>query len=308
MDEARSGQRAGRKLGRWARVLGVGLLVVALAAAGGYFFWPRAVGNPHLRVAGVPSLHDTGILPALARDFAVRNGIAAKVVGRKAGSVADLGRRGLADVILTNDPTTDEALSARGLVVGRATVMSDDFIIVGPLADPAGAKEATTVGEALRRIADAGALFVGRFDDPGIAARERLLWRLAALPPRSDPTGPTPPTWYVPAKRTGEGLALASQKGAYTLADRSSFLVHQKDLNLVGVAQGGGEMENVYSALAIGGGKAGTAPTMAQAAQAFVAYLVSPAGQQLIANYGADRYPRSLYAPAAPRQASRFGE
>jgi tungstate transport system substrate-binding protein len=172
---------------------------------------------PAITLATTTSTQDSGLLDALLPRFRQETGIEVKVVAVGTGQALQLGRRGDADVLLVHDPAGEEQFMAEGFGSERRPVMHNDFVLVGPPADPAGVKGQASAAAAFARIARARAPFVSRGDESGTHQKEKAVWRAAGIEPGGD--------WYVRAGGgMGQVLRMATEKRAYTLSDRGTFL------------------------------------------------------------------------------------
>ncbi|HEX7118144.1 MAG TPA: substrate-binding domain-containing protein [Longimicrobiales bacterium] len=259
--------------------LGAVLLVAACGAA------DSAPGR--LIIASTTSTEDSGLFEVLIPAFeAAHPGIDAVVIAVGSGEALALGRHGDADVLLVHSPAAESAFVAEGYGVDRRPVMYNDFVVVGPAADPAGIRGSRDAVRSLARIAEAGAPFVSRGDGSGTHARERALWRAAGI----DPDG----SWYREAGQgMGDVLRIASEAGAYTLTDRGTYLFLRDRLALEVLVEGDARLRNDYSVILV------DRAANPLAAAAFHAWIRGPAAQALIEGYGADRFGRPLFAPNA---------
>lgn len=177
---------------------------------------------------------------------------------------------------------------AAGHGESRRPVMFNDFVIVGPEADGAAIRRLSGAPTALARIAGSGAPFISRGDDSGTHARERQFWRVA----RIEPAG----SWYLEAGQgMGAVLMMASEKQAYTLTDRGTYLSLRDRLQLTVLVEGDPALRNQYSVIVVRGS------ANLDGARAFAAWITSPAAQQLIGEFGLERFGRSLFTPNAER-------
>ena len=185
-----------------------------------------ASGNMNLILATTTSTQDSGLLDVLIPLFEQQTGYTVKTVAVGSGAALTMGQQGNADVLLVHSPAAEVSYMSGGYGKDRVLVMHNDFIIVGPSSDPAGIKGDTSAVDAFKKIAAAGSTFISRGDNSGTNAKELALWKSAGV----DPAG-TKATWYV---STGQGmgatLTIASQKAAYTLTDRATFLANQANL------------------------------------------------------------------------------
>lgn len=179
---------------------------------------------------------------------------------------------------------------SHGRGLSRRLVMHNAFIVVGPPDDPAKVKGTPSAVEAFRRIAVADAPFVSRADNSGTNIKELALWKDAGVTPSGG--------WYIKSgSGMGETLHVASQKAAYTLSDDGTFLAQRATLSLVPVVEGAKDLQNIYHVIVVKPipGRVGNPA----GGQAFADYVVSAAGQQLIAAFGKDRFGRALFTPDA---------
>jgi tungstate transport system substrate-binding protein len=191
--------------------------------------------------------------------------------------VLALGRRGDADVLLTHAPADEEEFVRAGYGMDRHRVMHNDFVLLGPPADPAGAASAESAAEALARIRAAGAGFVSRGDDSGTHKKERQLW--AAL-------GVTPdwPDYVEAGVGMADAMRLAAQRGAYILADRATYLNLRHELGFGIVHEGDPSLLNQYSVMVISN------PRNPAGAGALVEWITGPEARRLIGEYGRARH------------------
>lgn len=242
-------------------------------------------GQPRLIVAATHTLEDSGLLDTLVAAFrAAHPEHDLQVVLAGSGEVLALGGRGDADVLLTHSPAAEEAFVRDGLGRDRRPVMHNDFVLLGPAADPAGAGTAATAAEAFGRIRAAAAPFVSRGDDGGTHVKERQLW--AALEVVPDWPG------YVEAGLgMADALRLADRRGAYILADRATWANLRAQLDLRLLFQGDPLLLNQYSAMLV------RQPSNPPAAYAFLEWLTGPAARALIAGFGRDRFGQQVFLP-----------
>ena len=215
------------------------------------------------------------ILPIFTRD----SGIAVRVVALGTGQALDVGRRGDADVVFVHDKAAEERFVADGFGGPRRAVMFNDFIIVGPAADPARINGLRDSVEALRRIAATRAPFVSRGDRSGTHAAELRLWQQAGI---DVATGRG--AWY---REVGQGMGpalnTAAAQNAYILADRGTWLAFRNRQDLRIVTEGDERLFNQYGVMLVSPQR--HPHVKAEAGQRFIDWLVSPAGQAAIAGY-----------------------
>ena len=244
-------------------------------------------------LATTTSTQDSGLLDVLVPAFEKQTGYAVKTISVGSGQAIALGRRGEADILLVHSPADEEQLVADGFGVNRRIVMHNDFILLGPPADPAKVRGAASPEEAMRRIAAAGALFVSRGDSSGTHAREKALWKAAGIAPEGKP-------WY---QQTGLGMGdtlnVAAEKAGYTLADRGTWLARKKAraLALDVALEGAPLLLNVYHVIQVNPGK--WPKVNAAGAKAFADFLVAPSTQEIIRSFGVTALGEPLFFPDA---------
>jgi tungstate transport system substrate-binding protein len=253
--------------------------------------------SPALTLATTTSTRDSGLLDVLVPKFEKETGIAVKVVAVGTGQAIQLGRRGDADVLLVHDPAAEQKFVDAGFGVGRREVMYNDFVLVGPPADPAGVKGHSSITAAFRRVARKQAPFVSRGDESGTHVKEKEIWRRAGMQPQGD--------WYVRAGAgMGQVLRMADQKRAYTLTDRATFLAQRKGLELVLLSESDPLLRNQYSVIRVNPDK--HPHVQKEAARKFADFLLAPETQRAIAAFGKERFGQPLFfsgsaRPSAPR-------
>jgi len=240
-------------------------------------------GGGNLTLATTTSTYDTGLLDALNPMFEQSYGAKVETISQGTGAAIETGSNGDADVILVHArDAEDEFLREFG--VNRRDVMFNDFVIVGPPGDPAGIKGTNSAIEAFGTIAGQRATFLSRGDDSGTNKKELSIWEQSGTQPSGQ--------WY---QETGQGMGdtlnQASQRGAYTLADRGTFLSQKSEIDLRIMVQGplkdGPEiLINPYGVIPVDPAVHGNVNY--QLATAYVGFLTSPQGQRAIGNYTAN--------------------
>ena len=203
------------------------LMIAALLFAFGtsnVFAAKAAPKQKNIILATTTSTQDTGLLDVLIPIFEKQTGYFVKTIAVGSGQAMAMGQKGEADVLLVHSPDAEKKFIADGFGVNRQLVMHNDFVIVGPAADPAKIKGTKSSAEALKLIADANALFVSRGDNSGTHAKEKTLWKKADV-------NPVGQKWY---QETGLGMGqtlnVAAEKKGYTLTDRGTYLSLKKNL------------------------------------------------------------------------------
>ena len=255
------------------------LFLAASAALASPAAAPRGAGaqppERSITVASTTSTEQSGLFGHILPLFTREAGIAVRVVAVGTGQALDIGRRGDADVVFVHDRAAEDRFVAEGFATARRDVMFNDFVIVGPRGDPAGAAGKDGV-EALRRIAAAGAPFISRGDKSGTHAAELRTWREAGLEPKGG--------WYREiGGGMGPALNTASAQNAYVLADRGTWLSFKNRGDLAVLVEGDRRLFNPYGVMPVN--PARHPHVKARDAQAFVDWLVSPEGQRTIGEY-----------------------
>jgi tungstate transport system substrate-binding protein len=254
------------------RVLTLAALAL-LALSGGAGAQERSIV-----VASTTSTEQSGLFGHLLPLFTRATGIAVRVVAVGTGQALDIGRRGDADVVLVHDRAAEDRFVAEGFATGRRDVMYNDFVVVGPKGDPAGAA-GHDMSEALRRIAAARAPFVSRGDASGTHAAELRFWREAGVDPAAGRGG-----WYREiGGGMGPALNTASAQSAYVLADRGTWLAFKNRGDLAILVEGDRRLFNQYGVMLVG--PARHPHVKAAEGQAFIDWLVSPEGQSAIGDF-----------------------
>jgi tungstate transport system substrate-binding protein len=246
-----------------------------------------------LILATTTSTQDTGLLDSLVPWFERTCRCRVKTVAVGTGQALALGARGEADVVLVHAPSLEEQYVARGKFVGRRLVMTNDFVLAGPATDPAGLRRARSPEDAMRRIAQGKTPFASRADSSGTNLLELRLWKQAGLEPQG--------AWYLQVGQgMGATLRVASQKRAYTLTDRGTFLALERGLELTVLFEGAPELLNVYHVMQP---NPDSLPRVkAESGRSFADFLVSPETQAFIGRFGVNRFGQPLFTPAAHRR------
>jgi tungstate transport system substrate-binding protein len=251
-------------------------LSARLAAALLLLAWGTAQAQSSLVMASTTSTEQSGLFAHLLPAFTKATGIEVKVVALGTGQAIDMGRRGDADVLFVHDQPAEEKFVAEGFALKRYPVMYNDFVLIGPAADPARVKGADIV-QALAKVATANALFVSRGDKSGTHAAELRFWKLGATPEAKGAQ------YRECGCGMGPALNMASATGAYVLSDRATWLSFKNRADLQILVQGDARLFNQYGVLAVN--PARHPHVKAAEAQKFVDWVLSPAGQASIAAY-----------------------
>lgn len=261
---------------------------------------PSADGSADksLILATTTSTQDSGLLDELLPVFTRDSGWQVKTVAVGSGQAIEMGRRGEADVLLVHSPAAEEKFVAEGSAGPRRLVMHNDFVLLGPKADPAEIR-GTGSTEAMKKIAAAEAVFVSRGDESGTHTKEQGLWSKAGATPGG--------SWY---QSTGQGmgatLRVASEKAGYTLSDRATYLTQRDTLALEVLSEGDAGLLNVYHVIEITE-KAGDR-VRPDGGKAFADWIVAPPAQRLIGEFGRAKFGQPLFTPDAGADESKLGQ
>ena len=284
-------------------VLGVSLFFVLLSSA----CCPAAPAtvaapaNPNLILATTTSTQDSGLLDVLIPLFQQQTGYNVKVVAVGTGQALQMGQQGNADVLLVHAPSSEKTYMDGGFGKDRFLVMHNDFIVVGPSADPAAIRGDTDAVDAFNKIARSGSTFISRGDQSGTNTKELAIWKSAAL----DPAG-TKPAWYVESGQgMGATLTIASEKAAYTLTDRATYLANKANLKLDLLVEKDSSLLNVYHVITVNPDK--WPKVNYDGALAFAKWITSPATQDVIGKFGVDKFGQPLFVPDATKTDADLG-
>ena len=264
----------------------VGLFLVLGGSAG------ASAEEKSIVVASTTSTQDSGLFGYLLPIFKAKTGIEVKVVAQGTGQALDTARRGDADVVFVHAKAQEEKFLAEGFAEKRFDVMYNDFVLVGPKADPAGIK-GDDIETALRAIAARAAPFVSRGDRSGTHVAELALWKQAGVDPSSAKGG-----WY---REIGQGMGAAlntaNAMGAYVLSDRGTWISFANKGDLAIVVEGDKGLFNQYGVMLVNPQK--FPHVKKDLGQAFVDWLISREGQAAIAGYRIDG--QQLFFPNAEK-------
>ena len=239
---------------------------------------PCRAQDKFIVVASTTSTEQSGLFSQLLPQFKAATGIEARVVALGTGQALDMGRRGDADVVLVHDSAAEEKFVAEGFSLKRWPVMYNDFVLIGPRADPVKLR-GRDIAVALHKLANSGASFISRGDKSGTHAAELRYWRSAG----ADIAAAKPAGYKECGCGMGPALNMAASLGAHVLADRGSWLSFKNRAQLEVLVEGDKRLFNPYGVMVVN--PARHPHVKLAAAQRFVDWLVSPAGQAAIASY-----------------------
>ncbi len=284
------------KSSKWFIILAIVASLVVLGAAGAF----AAPKQKNIILATTTSTQDSGLLDTLIPIFEKETGYFMKTIAVGSGQAMKMGEKGEADVMLVHSPDAEKKFVEAGYGINRRLVMHNDFVIVGPPNDPAGIKGIKSSSEALKKIAGANALFISRGDNSGTHAKEKKLWKQAEI-------NPVGQKWF---QETGLGMGqtlnVSSEKKAYTLADRGTYLATRKNLGLEILNEGDAALLNIYHVIEVNGAKWPKAN--AEGAKAFADFMVSKKTQNIIKTFGVDKYGSPLFFPDAGKKVEDLGK
>ncbi len=272
-----------RRSGAAALRLVSGLVLLGLPCLAGC----RGDAERSLRVGSTTSMYDTGLLDEIVPEFERRwPGVRVEVFAVGSGEALALGRRGDVDLVLVHSPAAERQFLEEGHGTDRRTFARNDFLLAGPVSDPAGVR-GLGAAAAFRRIAETGSRFVSRGDDSGTHVRERRIWEEAGL----DPEGP----WY---EEVGQGMSasllIAGERDAYVLTDRATLVTLSAGLPLVSLVEGDPSFENLYSVIRV------ARAANPEDAKRFADWLCEPATLARLEAFGVERFGAPLFHAVRP--------
>jgi tungstate transport system substrate-binding protein len=272
--------------------------VIEIQVVAGEAAAPAAPANPNLILATTTSTQDSGLLDVLVPMFQEQTGYTVQTVAVGSGEAMKMGEEGNADVLLVHAPASEVKFMEGGFGKDRFLVMHNDFILVGPADDPAKVK-GLAIKDAFKEVFDAGSPFITRGDDSGTHKKELALWKSAEL----DPAGKE---WYI---ETGQGMGasmtVASEKAAYILTDRATYLANKDNYQLEILVEGDNSLLNVYHVITVSPDKWPKANY--DGAIAFSKFMTDPATQTVIGEFGKEKFGQPLFIPDADKTDADLG-
>lgn len=259
-----------------------------------------AAAQKNLILATTTSTQDTGLLDVLIPLFEKKTGYFVKTIAVGSGQAMTMGMKGEADVLLVHSPDAEKKFIAEGYGADRKLVMHNDFVIVGPPADPAKIKGTKSAVDAYQKIAASNSLYMSRGDNSGTHAKEKAILKAAGINPEGQ-------KWY---QQTGLGMGqtlnVAAEKKAYTLTDRGTYLSLKKNLGLDILVEGDAILLNIYHVIGVNPVKW---PKVNNAgASAFSDFMVSKEVQDVIKTFGVAKYGSPLFFPDAGKKVESLGK
>ncbi len=268
-------------------ILLAAMMLFSLAACGGGEETPgNAPANPVIRMSTTTSVNDSGLLPYLLPAFEKATGYKVEVQSAGTGAAIQKAKDGNADLILVHAKASEEEFISEGYGIERIPFMYNYFVVVGPSADPAAIKNSANAAIAFEKIEDAEAKFVSRGDESGTHKAELKIWG-EDVPEADD-------EWYISAGQgMGACLTMASEKGAYCLTDKATFLSNKAELDLEILLFEGEDMKNTYSLIECNPEKLEGVNT--EGAKALIEWMTGEEASALIAKYGEEEYGAALF-------------
>ena len=237
---------------------------------------------------------DAGIVDALEQAYEQKTGVRVRHVGAGTAAALTLGQSGTFDLVLAHAKALEEKFVADGYGTQRIDFMYNDFVIMGPADDPAGIKGEKSAVAALKKIADSKALFISRGDKSGTNVKEIEVWDAAGIKPSGD--------WYRIYEKGASGnvptLLYTDEQKAYTLMDRATYITTKDKIKLVVLAEKDELLLNYISLIPVNPAKFSN--VNAEEANKYVQWLVSAEGQQIVKDFGKDKYGEPLFYPNSP--------
>jgi len=283
------------------RIAGICLIIWAAVILSGVFGSPSVWGaEKNIILATTTSTQDSGLLDVLIPIFEKKIGYFVKTIAVGSGQAMAMGQKGEADVLLVHSPDAEKKFVADGSGINRRLVMHNDFILVGPPADSAKIKGMKSTVEVFKKIASTGNLFISRGDNSGTHAKEKAIWKVANIKYEGE-------KWY---QQTGLGMGqtlnVASEKRAYTLTDRGTYLSLKKRLGLDILAEGNAVLLNIYHVIEVNPAK--WPKVNASGGKAFADFMVSKEAQGIIKTFGVEKFGSPLFFPDAGKKVEELGK
>jgi len=251
-------------------------------------------------LATTTSTQDSGLLDVLIPVFEKKTGYFVKTIAVGSGQAMAMGQKGEADVLLVHSPAAEQKFVIEGYGINRRLIMHNDFIVVGPASDPAKIKGSKTTVDAFKKIATAGSIFMSRGDNSGTHSKEKDIWKAGSIKYEGE-------KWY---QQTGLGMGqtlnVASEKKAYTLADRGTYLALKKRLDLDILVEGDAILLNIYHVIEVNPAK--FPKVNAPGGKAFADFMVSKEVQDMIKTFGVDKFGSPLFFPDAGKKVEELGK
>ncbi|MBP1763840.1 MAG: TupB [Firmicutes bacterium] len=277
---------------RFLIVLLVGLFSMTIAACGTQ---PAAQKPPASSVQVLLSSTigpvDAGIVDVLESEFQKKTGIIVRHVGAGTGAALNLAKGGSVDLVMVHAKALEEKFVADGYGTKRIDLMYNDFVVLGPAADPVGIRGEKSIVQALKKLAQGNGLFISRGDQSGTHVKELELWGKAGIKPQGD--------WYQVYEKGAEGnaktLRYVNERQGYTIMDRATYITMKKELSLQVLVEKDELMLNYISLIPVNQQKFPNVHH--EEAMKFIDWMTSEEGQKIIRDFGRDKYGEPLFFP-----------
>ena len=255
--------------------------------------------NQKLILATTTSTQDSGLLDVLVPLFESQSGYTVQTIAVGTGAALKMAEEGNADVLLVHAPASEKVLMDAGFGKDRYLIMHNDFVIVGPADDPANISGSDDINDAFKKLSFAEQTFISRGDDSGTNKMEIKLWAGISFNPKGQ-------AWYLESGQgMGATLTLSSEKVAYTLTDRATYLANQGNLQLSILFEGDPMLLNVYHVMTVNPEK--WPLVNYSGALAFANFMVDPNTQKIIEGFGVDKFDQPLFFPDADKTDADLG-
>ncbi len=237
-------------------------------------------------LATTTSTQDSGLLDVLLPMFEKEYNVKVKPIAVGTGQALEMGTKGEADALLVHAPAAEKAVVDAGDAINYKRVMYNDFVLVGPKANPAGVS-GDDIQAAFKKLAETKSVFISRGDDSGTDKKEKGIWTVLNIKPAGD--------WYVSTGQgMGQTLQVAAEKKGYVLTDRATWLAQEKNLgDMQIVVEGGKDLMNIYHVMQVNPEKHDKVNS--KDAEKFVKFMIDPKTQDVIENFGKKEYGQSLF-------------
>lgn len=259
-------------------------LLVALANA--ILLNCYAKENRIVILATTTSVQDTGLSDVLGEGFQKKTGYTLKTIAVGTGQALKMGQDGEADILWVHSPDDERKFVKEGYGTNRTTFMHNDFVILGPEADPAKVKGEKNAVDSFKKIAESKAIFVSRGDNSGTHKKEKVIWEKAGNPPDKE-------TYIEVGQGMAATLRVADEKQGYVLCDRSSYLSLKDKIGLIILCEGDPLLANYYSLILVNSAK--FPMVNAQGAKALFNFMLSGDSKAIIEDFGKDKFGQQLF-------------
>ena len=258
--------------------------------------------NHELILSSTTSVRDSGLMDVLIPMFEAQTGYKVKPIYNGSGQAIALAQAGGADVVIVHSPSLELPFMASGAGINRTLIAHNDYIVLGTPSDPAKIAGMASPGEAFKKLAAAKSPFYSRGDGSGTDTKEKSIWKSASVNQTGQP-------WYFEANLgMGDLLRVTSEKEAYTLSDRATYLANKSTISLDIMVQGDPTLLNIYHVIEVSPDKFGTSIKINNAgARAFRRFLIDPKTQEVIGKFGVDKYGQPLFFPDAGKTEASLG-